>query len=32
MNDDEQQLRLLSIFHYVLGGMNGVVFLFPGLS
>lgn len=29
MNQDEQHLRLLSIFHYVLGGMAAVFSLFP---
>lgn len=29
MNDDEQHLRLLSIFHYVLGGMTALFSCFP---
>jgi hypothetical protein len=29
MNQDEQHLRLLSIFHYVLGGIAGLFALFP---
>jgi hypothetical protein len=29
MTKDEEQLRLLSIFHYVLGGLAGLFALFP---
>lgn len=29
MNDDEQHLRLLSIFHYVLGGLMALFACFP---
>ena len=29
MNRHEEQLRLLSIFHYVVGGMVGLIALFP---
>jgi hypothetical protein len=29
MNQDEQHLKLLSIFHYVLGGMAALFSLFP---
>ena len=29
MNQDEQHLRLLSIFHYVVGGMNALAACIP---
>jgi hypothetical protein len=29
MKQDEEQLRLLSIFHYVVGGLTGLFALFP---
>lgn len=29
MNDDEQQLRLLSIFHYLVGGLTSLLATFP---
>ena len=29
MNQDEQHLRLLSIFHYVVGGLNALAACFP---
>ena len=29
MNQDEDQLRLLSIFHYIVGGLSGLFALFP---
>jgi len=29
MNQDEQHLKLLSIFHYVVGGLAGLFALFP---
>ncbi|MHB8974952.1 MAG: hypothetical protein ACYC4N_31375 [Pirellulaceae bacterium] len=31
MNDDEQHLRLLSIFHYILGGVGALFACFPVL-
>lgn len=29
VNQDEEQLRLLSVFHYVVGGITGLFALFP---
>lgn len=31
MNSDEEQLRLLSIFHYIVGGLTGLFALIPTL-
>lgn len=31
MTEDEDQLRLLAIFHYVVGGLTGVIALIPSL-
>lgn len=31
MDQDREQLRLLSLFHYVVGGLLGVFSLFPGI-
>ncbi len=28
-SDDEQHLRLLSIFHYIVAGITGLIFCFP---
>ncbi len=29
MSDDEKNLNLLAVFHYIIGGMTGFIFLFP---
>jgi hypothetical protein len=29
MSDDEQHLKLLSIFHYVVGDLRGFLLVFP---